>query len=203
MPTLERLPPDGWAEWWAENVTVLPNQTLDDWRALPEGTNAELVRGEIVMSLAPSVSHQVVVARLNAALYAYVEARGVGIVMTSPLDVRLSETDAYQPDIAFVSTERLGRLGEQEIDGAPDLVVEVLSPSTGYYDLTAKRKVYEEAGVREYWIADPVEKTVTVLALVEGRFETTADEVERGPVASAILDGFEVEASALFRRPGA
>lgn len=203
MATTITCPPPGAVEWWEQNVTVVPDQTLADWRALPEGTRAELIDGTIVMSPAPRVLHQVVVARFFRALDAFVQERDLGLVLMSPLDVRLTDTRAFQPDVVFIATDRLGILGEQEVDGAPDLVAEVLSPSTGYYDVTAKRLAYAEAGVREYWVLDPGQETVEVLALDREDFRTAVRVTGRGRAASALLDGLAVEAADLFVWPGA
>ena len=182
---------------------VLPNRTYDDFTALPEGTLAQLIDGDIIVSPVPNVKHQLVIGRLSRLLANFVDDRNLGVVFGSPLDVRLAEQRVFQPDIVFVSRERLNILGEQEVEGAPDLVVEVLSPSTGTYDLTKKRSAYEEAGVREYWIVDPDGESVEVLVLEEGTYQSSARVQDGGPVASRLLTGFEVDAAALFAPPGA
>ena len=202
MNATSTIPPAGFAEWWAENVTVLPGKTMADWRALPEGTRAELINGTLVVSPAPRVIHQVVVARFFHDLSRHVEEHGLGIVLPAPLDVALGGERGLQPDIVFIAQDRLHILGEQEVEGAPDLVVEVLSPSTGYYDATAKRLAYAQAGVREYWLADPGEQTVDVLTLDGDDFRPEARAVGRGLIGSRLLDGFEVEIANLFRWPG-
>ena len=182
---------------------VLPNRTYDDFTALPEGTLAQLIDGDIIVSPVPNVKHQLVIGRLSRLLANFVDDRNLGVVFGSPLDVRLAEQRVFQPDIVFVAHERLAILGEQEVEGAPDLVVEVLSPSTGTYDLTKKRSAYEEAGVREYWIVDPDGESVEVLVLEEGTYQSSARVQDGGPVASRLLTGFEVDAAALFAPPGA
>ncbi|SRR5690606_4505939 len=184
-------------------LTILPNSTYEDFAALPEGTLAQLVDGDLIVSPAPNLRHQSSVARLSARLLVYVEEHGLGAVFESPVDVRLAPHQVVQPDIVFVASERLGLLGTQEIEGAPDLVVEVLSPSTGTYDLTRKRRLYEEHGVREYWIVDPDEETVEVLALTESGYESVRRLRQAGTAASVLLAGFAVEAERLFARPGA
>ncbi|MEM1118685.1 MAG: Uma2 family endonuclease [Bacteroidota bacterium] len=203
MPSSPTIPPPGFLEWWEENVTVLPNQTIEDWRALPEGTRAELINGTIVMSPAPRVLHQVVVARFYDLLSEHVRAHDLGLVLLSPLDVKLTDTRAFQPDVVFIAADRLGILGEQEVEGAPDLVAEVLSPSTGYYDATAKRLAYAEAGVRELWLLDPGEHTVDLLVLDDDDFRLAGRVVGRGAVESVLMPGLAVEADGLFTWPGA
>lgn len=181
-------------------VHIVPGQTLDDLRALPEGTLAQLIDGEIIMSPSPNVLHQYIVTTLGRMLGNFIAERGLGVVFVAPIDVRLG-AQSFQPDVVFVSGERSGILGEQEIEGAPDLVVEVLSPSTGYYDLTKKREAYERAGVKEYWIVDPERGTVEVLML-EGEGYRTAAEAREGRIGSTLLDGFAVEVEQLFEVGG-
>lgn len=126
--------------------------TYDDYASLPEGSGYELVGGQIIREPAPGTAHQRVVRRLAVALTQFVTAGNLGEVLFSPIDVYFTETETYQPDIVFVSSHRLNIIGEKRLEGPPDVVMEVLSPSTGYYDLTHKKNVYERAGVKEYWI---------------------------------------------------
>ncbi len=181
---------------------VLPNRTYDDFTALPEGTLAQLIDGDIIVSPAPNVKHQLVISRLSTLFANFVDERRLGVVFGSPLDVRLTLNRVFQPDIVFVARERLAILGEQEVEGAPDLVVEVLSLSTGTYDLTKKRSAYEEAGVREYWIVDPDGESVEVLELEEGTYQSSARVQDGGPIGSTLLPGFEIDSAALFATPG-
>jgi Uma2 family endonuclease len=154
------------------------------------------------MSPSPTVLHQHIVSSIGRLLGNFVAERDLGIVLVAPIDVELSESQSFQPDVVFVARERMGILGTQKIGGAPDLVVEVLSPSTGYYDLTAKREVYERAGVVEYWIVDPERRTVEVLALNEGAYRTVAEVSGTGRATSRLLDGFAVESGTLFEVGG-
>ncbi|MEM6326649.1 MAG: Uma2 family endonuclease [Bacteroidota bacterium] len=202
MPATQTIPPPGFVEWWEKNVTVLPGKTLADWRALPEGTRAELINGTLVMSPAPRVLHQIVAARLYDELNAFVKARDLGIVLTAPLDVALGGERGFQPDVVFIAKDRLHILGEQEVEGAPDLVAEVLSPSTAYYDVTAKRLAYAEAGVRELWYLDPGERTADVMVLDGEDFVPVDRAVGDGTVASRLLKGVEISVAELFRWPG-
>ena len=205
MPTMLSLPialPDDARGARPEGHVVLPDRTYADFAALSEGTLAQLFDGLLVMSPAPNIFHQIITHRVSRWLGNYAEEHDVGLVLEAPIDVRLGPERVLQPDIVFVAADRLGILGKQEIEGAPDLVVEVLSPSTGAYDLTQKRRLYEEAGVREYWIVDPAEKTVEVLALTDGGYQSAARVRRKGMAGSVLLAGFGVEAEALFTDPG-
>ncbi len=173
-------------------------KTYADYIALDEGAPYQLIDGELVMSPAPTFLHQLVVWRLGTHLFNFVEKHGLGVVVGSPVDVYFSETETYQPDLVFISKDRLNIVTEQNVMGAPDLVVEVLSPATGYYDLTKKRRVYEASGVKEYWIVDPTEKTVEVPANVKDLFEAVEKAPPQASVESRLLDGFAVELAKLF-----
>ena len=173
-------------------------KTYADYAALDEGAPYQLIDGELVMSPAPTVLHQLVVWRLGTHLFNFVEKHDLGLVVGAPVDVYFSETETYQPDLVFISKERLNIVTEQKVMGAPDLVVEVLSPGTGYYDLTKKRRVYQASGVKEYWIVDPTEKTVEVLTNVGDVFEGIEHASPPTSVQSRLLDGFEVELATLF-----
>jgi Uma2 family endonuclease len=165
--------------------------TLADFQALPEGPPYhELISGQLVEMPSPTPTHQRIVFQLARRMADFAEEHDLGEVFVVPLDTHLTDEDAYQPDVLFISRERAG-IVEERIEGAPDLVVEVLSPSTGYYDLTAKRRVYAETGAREYWIVDPMEETVEVLTRTEaGDFESRGALPKDGEAASQVLDGF-------------
>lgn len=179
-------------------ASALRRATAADYLALEEGAPFQLIGGVLVHEPAPTPWHQRLLLKLMVRLQQVVESRSLGYVYPSPIDVRLDDGNVYQPDVLFISSERESIITDQRIEGAPDLVAEVLSPSTGYYDLTHKRRVYAEHGVREYWVIDPLEQTVTVEQNDDGRFETLASVRNEGRVASVLLDGFVVDAAELF-----
>lgn len=151
------------------------------------------------MAPAPTPNHQRILLRLVRRFADFVEGHDLGEVFVSPIDVHLSDHDVPQPDLAFVSKERAAIVGEQEIEGAPDLAAEVLSPSTGYYDLRGKKRLYERAGVQEYWIVDPEEGSIEVHVREGGRFtlHQRAEAADQA-VTSKLLDGLRVELDALL-----
>lgn len=150
------------------------------------------------MSPAPTPRHQLASAELSYAMMTYLKKHGVGRLIPAPIDVYLSETDVYQPDLLIIARERLSIIEPKCVKGAPDVIVEVLSPATGYYDLTHKKRVYEAAGVREYWIVDPQEQRVEVYALHEGRFHLISEATDEGTVTSTWLVGFSMDLDELF-----
>jgi len=172
--------------------------TYDDYAKLPEGAPYQLIGGKLIMTPAPSTYHQRISIRLSTKLANFVMEKQLGEVFHAPIDVYFEATETYQPDIIFISKERLGIIEEESIKGAPDLVIEILSPSTAYYDLRKKFKVYERHGVREYWVVDPEAKSIT---RYENKGENLiwAEEVEeKGKVRSKLLPGFELDAESLW-----
>jgi Uma2 family endonuclease len=173
--------------------------TYADFAELPEGAPYQLIEGDLVMTPLPSPYHQRVSKRIESLLFEFAEKdRDLGEVFYSPIDIRLGDTEVYQPDIIFVSKERLSIIGDKNVEGAPDLVVEVLSPSTAYYDLKHKKSVYAASGVKEYWIADPIEKSIEVYANAGGRL-TLDNRAESGETArSRLLEAFTVAVDQVF-----
>jgi Uma2 family endonuclease len=128
----------------------------------------------------------------------YVLKRRLGIVYAAPIDVYFDIFDAFQPDIIFIAAERSDIVGEKFVDGAPDMVVEILSPSSATKDLTHKMVVYERSRVREYWVVDPVASTVDVFVNAGGRFALDARVERDGVVRSTVVEGFTVAAAEIF-----
>lgn len=172
--------------------------TVEDYRALPElGPRRELIAGELVSVPSPSRRHQDLVWELGGRLRAFVRGADLGYVGGSPLDVFLGEHDVVQPDLLVVTKARLDRLADDGVHGAPDLVVEVLSPSTRQLDVGSKKRLYARHGVREYWIVDAHERTITVHDLEAGADAARAF-VAGQEATSSVLPGFTVDVSDLL-----
>jgi Uma2 family endonuclease len=129
--------------------------TYADYLALDDGQRYEVVAGELLVTPAPVPRHQLVVGDLHFLLSAWVRPRKVGRVLLAPTDVVLSDTDVVQPDVLFISRARLAIVGDRAIEAAPDLVLEVLSPSTRSRDRGPKLAAYARHGVVEHWLVDP------------------------------------------------
>ena len=128
-----------------------------------DGNRYEFIGGRLYMTPAPSIRHHDVSHRLQSALRRILERTGHGRVFYAPVLVEFPGTgDRVQPDILFVSNGRRSMIGEKQVTGAPDLVVEILSPSTAHRDRGIKLDLYARRGVREYWIVDPTEDVVDV-----------------------------------------
>ena len=142
-----------------------------EYCCLPDdGRRHEIIDGDHYMTPAPSTTHQTVSKRLQYQLYTQMELAGRGLVFTAPVDVQLTDHDIVQPDLVVVLEDRAGMITHTKIVGAPDLVVETLSPATAAIDTTLKKKLYERTGVGEYWIADPENLRVEQFRLEDGRY---------------------------------
>jgi len=173
--------------------------TYADYALLPEDRRYEVIDGELSMTPAPTPSHQDVVLELVARLRAFVTARRLGRVVLSPCDVVLSKYDILQPDVFFVASDREAIVGEKYIEGAPDLVVEVLSPSTESRDREIKAKRYAAFGVREMWLVDPMQRAIEVFVNSGGGFRPEGRFVANDLVRSTVLPGLEFPAASVFR----
>lgn len=173
-------------------------KTYKDYEQLPEGAPYQLIGGELVMTPSPVPYHQLISWRIGFELGKFNESKKQGTILYAPMDVYLSETETYQPDIIFISNERTNIIGEKKIEAAPDLVIEILSESTAYYDLRLKKRVYEKSGVKEYWIVDPMEKTIEVYENINGEFKAFSQGQGKEIVKSKLLEGFSVEMEKIF-----
>jgi Uma2 family endonuclease len=173
--------------------------TVDEYFRQPETMYPmELVYGEVHEPPAPRWGHQQVVLRLGSLLDQHVRSRQIGKVGMSPVDVVLDRERALvvQPDVLFVSTKRLGIIGDR-VWGAPDLVVEVLSYGTARRDQTVKLGWYKQYGVRECWLIDPFGLSVSVVDC-ENVDRLPADYAGSERIRSAVLPDFDVSAALLF-----
>jgi Uma2 family endonuclease len=162
---------------WVLSPPVSPVQfTYEDFLLFPnDGKRHELVEGERYVSPSPVFKHQDIVANLLRVIGVFLKQTGIGKIVCAPMDVVFSDVDVVEPDLVYVSAARSAIITEDNIQGAPDLVVEILSPSSRKTDEIIKRKLYERYGVAEYWIVDPELETVKVYRFVEGRYARVAE----------------------------
>lgn len=158
----------------------------------------ELVEGVVVMNPSPTPWHSEVAGNLYSELRAWAKATGAGKVLIQPVDVALSEDSVLVPDVLFVRAARTSIIGPQWVAGPPDLVAEVLSPSTRKKDLVAKRRVYELAGVGEYWIIDPDARAAEVLVLRGGKYESLGVISQTGTIRSPLLGDCTIPLERVF-----
>ena len=177
---------------------VKPNLTYEDYFNTPDDERYELLDGELVMVPAPRTTHQTTGLGIKLALYTFVREHSLGHILDAPTDVVLSDTTVLQPDILFVSAERAHIITEANVQGAPDLVVEVLSPSTAERDTTTKRALYYRHGVREFWLVDTDAKTVAVLVRGRSDFESVGQYSLGDTLTSPALEGFSLGLGEIF-----
>ena len=172
--------------------------TYEDYRSTPEDKRYELQDGELVMTAAPRRAHQRAGIEITLVLGDHVKDNDLGEVYTAPFDVVLSDTDVVQPDLLFVSKERLYIINDDNVRGAPDLVIEILSPSTANIDRNFKRALYARHGVKEYWLVDTDAKNITVMFLGEQGYEITGIYGEGQTLTSPTLEGFSLNLAEIF-----
>jgi Uma2 family endonuclease len=173
--------------------------TYDDFLAIPDdGLRHEIIDGVHYVTPSPNLRHQRVVGALYLRIANHLEAHSVGEVFLAPFDVVFTKFDVVEPDLLFVSKERLEIVTEKNVEGTPDLVIEVLSESTSRRDLGMKRQMYDRAGVIEYWIADPESETIQVFRRTADRLAlaTTLARAAGAVLTTPLLPGLEI---ALFR----
>jgi Uma2 family endonuclease len=141
------------------NVYTPPPRTMMEvYQTLPEGTLAQLINNQIYMSPALLEIHQKILDKVYRQLGNFIEENNLGETRTAPYDVYLSKKNAFQPDIIFISTQNVTGIKRNGFYGAPDLVIEILSPASWRFDKEDKKDEYERSGVKEYWLIDPVDK---------------------------------------------
>ena len=175
--------------------------TYEDYLAFPEdGKRYEIIEGDCFMSPAPRTRHQAISLRLTYFLYDYLRDTKLGHVFDAPTDVIFSETNIVQPDVLVVLAARAAIITEKNIQGAPDLVIEILSETTRKMDEVVKKKLYERYGVLEYWIVDPELALVKIYRLTDGRYGRAEERAqERGEtVTTVLLPGLDIALTELF-----
>ena len=181
------------------NVTAAQAKlTYADYARTPDDERYELLDGLLIKIPTPLVYHQRVLGNLLYRVAPFVSERRLGHVYSRPTDVVLSDTTVVEPDILFVSSQRSHIITRENIQGAPDLVVEILDPPTAERDRTIKLDLYAQHGVKEYWIVDPDTRTAMMLLRGESRFEVGGIYGEGQSLCSPTLAGFGVDLDAIF-----
>ncbi|MEQ1743815.1 MAG: Uma2 family endonuclease [Saprospiraceae bacterium] len=191
MPTSENI---------AASLPETGTLTYDDYVALtpPDSGDFELLDGYLIFMATPTPDHQDAVTELCARMRLFASSRKLGKVFSAPLDVVFTPHDTLQPDILFIPAEGLHIIGDKKIEGAPDLVVEVLSDSNKPKEQRYKKEIYESHGVREYWLINLEKATVTVYQNRSGELVTAGVFKKNDLVSSDVLPGFEVRVSDLL-----
>ena len=173
--------------------------TYEDYCAAPADNRYELLDGELIMVAAPNIKHESVRSLLGHHLSNFIIDHGLGKLFYAPCDVMLSESDVVQPDLLFVSRKREHLLRDgQKVQGAPDLVIEILSPSTADRDRGKKLALYGRHGVTEYWLVDPVAETISIHRQQAGELVPTETFGRDQTLRSPLLAGLELHLYDVF-----
>jgi len=167
--------------------------TYDEYALLPQDRNRyEILDGELYMTPSPDYLHQLVLYRLVAILSAYVEPRELGQLLFAPMDVLLDEINIVQPDLLFLSRLKIPSRGAKNIRVAPDLVVEILSPSSAEQDRVNKKRIYARHGVPHYWIVDPNDRIFEVYELAGAEYRLAGSSSGDGSATSSLFPGLTI-----------
>jgi Uma2 family endonuclease len=175
--------------------------TYEDYLFFPDdGKRHEIIYGDHYVTPAPKTKHQKVSFNLTVAMGSFVKQRGLGLVLAAPSDVILSDENVVQPDLLFVSTKRASIVTEDNIRGAPDLVVEIISETTRKKDEVTKRKLYERFGVQEYWVVDPELETVKIFRRTQQGYDRAVELSKEANdiLTTDLLAGFDLPLTEIF-----
>ena len=182
-------------------TAAIPLHTVENYKILPEtGPRYQLIEGDLYMAPAPNRYHQDISRNLEYILLDYLEEHPIGKLYHAPFDVYLDEYDVFQPDIIFVSNARLTILTDAGAEGAPDFVVEILSPKTARLDRANKRRVYARTGVQELWIIAPEPRTIEVYLLPQDAAAPYMVHGDQARFESALFPGLQFDAAKIFAR---
>jgi Uma2 family endonuclease len=174
--------------------------TYEDYVKLtpPDSGNFELRNGRIFFMASPKPSHQRISSRLNAFLGTFIILNNLGELLAAPMDVVFSEHDTFQPDLLFITKERLSIIGENKIEGTPDLIVKILSPSNDTNEMSYKKHIYGSTGVKEYWLINVEKQTLTLYKQIDNELRWQKDIQKNEMLQSEIIKDFQLDLSKIF-----
>ncbi len=167
--------------------------TYEEYYELDDDRRYEIIGGNLLMAPAPDTWHQDWSRKLFRLIDRFVTKNNLGEVFYAPIDIVLNEENTVQPDIVFIATPNLQIIQRRAIFGVPELLVELVSPSSVRRDRYDKKALYARFGVKEYWIGDPANKALEILTLREGRYELHCCAEEKGKLTSLVLPGLEFD----------
>lgn len=167
--------------------------TYEEYYKLEDDQRYEIIDGQLLMAPAPDTSHQDWLGDLYSLLRSFVKMHKLGRLFFAPVDVVLDEENTVQPDLVFVSAKNAGIIQPRAIFGTPDLLVEVVSPSSDRRDRSQKMRLYARFGVKEYWIGDAAKRSLEIFTLKESRYELHCAAEEKGKLSSLVLTGLKFD----------
>ncbi|MYC07181.1 MAG: Uma2 family endonuclease [Chloroflexi bacterium] len=190
--------------WWRTDITLhvkletKAKLTYEDYANLPGDDRYELIDGELILVPSPSEFHQAILMNLIHLLQS-VRQSGLERLYCAPFDVIFTDHDVAQPNLLFIAADRADIITAANVRGAPDLVVEILSPSTSRLDRTRKRELYERHGVKEMWLVDPRERKLAVLLLRDGKLEDAGEYGTGQALVSETLGNLTIDLDDVFQ----
>jgi len=182
-----------------ETIVKKKKYTYEDYLKTPDDVRYELIEGDLIMAPSPITKHQRISGKIFAFIFTFVMDNNLGEIFSAPYDVLLDDKNVIQPDILFISKDRLNIIGEKNIQGAPDLIIEILSEATAYRDTIQKKRLYTRFGVREYWIVAPDDKLVEVYYLKdEGEYRLLKTYFEKDTIESQVIRGLKIDLNRIF-----
>lgn len=172
--------------------------TYEDYLKTPDDIRYELIRGALLMTPAPVPRHQKISREIEYELLKFVKENNLGEVFYAPCDVYFDEENVVQPDLLFIPKERTNIINEKNIQGAPDLVIEIISENNAYRDLVQKKRLYAKYGVKEYWIVIPEEETIEIYILRDGAYTLHKTFNKEDVLESPYLVNFKLKLSSVF-----
>jgi len=172
--------------------------TANDYARLPESAPIQLLNGKLIFMPAPKINHQRISRKLTRFIDNFVEEKNAGEVFFAPTDVKFDDSNMVQPDLLFVSIARKDIIGEINIQGAPDFVVEILSPGNTKAEMESKMELYGKYDVLEYWIIKPKELSVEVYHNQEKTMQLNQEAGMDDTIKSVAIEGFELEVKRIF-----
>jgi Uma2 family endonuclease len=172
--------------------------TYEDYVNMSDDKRYELIEGELLMTPSPVPKHQRVLRELEFILKKFVSEKNLGEIFFAPCDVYLDEENVVQPDIMFISKDRLNIIGEKNIQGAPCLTIEIISESSAYRDMVQKKRLYAKFGVKEYWIVIPEEESVEIYLLKDNAYQLFKTYRKNDTLETSFLKGLKIELKEIF-----
>lgn len=173
--------------------------TVEDYLLLEEGAPFQLINYDLIMSPSPNPIHQAICIRLSQLILNYLDStNNKGVAFAAPMDVKFDDGNVLQPDVLYISEQRKAELVKDRIEGAPDLVIEILSPSNAYYDLRQKKDIYQKYGVKEYIIVDPIALNCELYILKDGVYQLHQKAEKTETIKSLLLPGLGLDLARIF-----
>ena len=170
-----------------------------DYMMLEEGAPFQLINFDLIMSPSPNPFHQAISVRLGQTILNFLDSINSNDYLGSDVDVKFDDGNVFRPDIVYISEARKNEILTDRIIGAPDMVIEILSPSNAYYDLRQKKSLYEKYGVKEYIIIDPLVETAELLSLKDCVYYIHQKAEKSDKLSSLLLPGLSFDLNKLFK----